>query len=203
MHSTVTLSFLQHWLGLTLTLTQERFKLELRQQHPELYEEFEVVRTVRNNDMVSSLPRYVYFLGMLPQARLPTSSAQNPCPNPPFLWYPNGPYITTQHFPVPDLDCALGGKCDHCKGQCVGHYKINCADVTDEQSLKSISYPSSAILKTALSNALSVGRKELTDSEVDTMTVMSDCTCALLLKCSTTVLCVNVFASLFNVLLLA
>ena len=76
----VTLLPLQLWLGLTLTLMQEKFKLELSQQHPELYKEFEVIWKVRNNHMVSSLPQYVFFFGILPQARLPHSLCKTRAP---------------------------------------------------------------------------------------------------------------------------
>ena len=144
-------------------------KLELRQQHPELYQEFEVVWTVRNNHMVSSLPHYVFFLVCCHKPGCPHPLCKNPRPNAPVLWYPNGPCITNLPLPVPDPNFVFGGQCDRCKGQCAGPYKITYVDVTDEEQLKTISYPPSAVLKTALSNALNARRKDLTDSDVDTL----------------------------------
>ena len=99
-------------------------KKKLKADHPDMYERFERVCTLRKNHLVDrSLPqKYVFFLACCyqPGCIHPVCSEKSKESEP--LWYPGGPHLRYVPIPTPDPDRPYGGQCQDCEGVCSGHY---------------------------------------------------------------------------------
>ncbi len=99
-------------------------KVELRNEHPELYHHFEMVWNLRNRHMVPNLPsNYVFFLRCCYLTVCCHPECQQGPPSIPLTWFEGGPPLTCIPFPVPDPSRPWGSStCKDCKGVCGGHY---------------------------------------------------------------------------------
>lgn len=99
-------------------------KVELQNEHPEIYRYFEMVRSLRKQHMVPKLPsNYVFFLRCCYSADCCHPVHQQGPPSVPLTWFEGGPPITCLPFPVPDTSHPWGSSaCKDCKGFSSGHY---------------------------------------------------------------------------------
>jgi len=123
-------------------------KETLRQEHPQLYAEFQSVWDVRRH-LVQELPSSYVFLLLCcfkPECSHPLCKKGQPSVLP--TWYEGGPPITHLPLPVADADRPWGNlSCDTCSDFCAGHYKVKFIDVQDKSALALCMSPPSCVLK--------------------------------------------------------
>lgn len=111
-------------LLLTFLRGSKKKKVELQNEHPELYQHFEMVWNVRKRHMVPKLPsNYVFFLRCCYSTDCRHPVCKQGPPSVPLTWFEGGPPITCLPFPVPDASRPWGSPaCKDCKGFCSGHF---------------------------------------------------------------------------------
>ena len=103
-------------------LKSEKSRKKLMFENPSLYEQFNVVWSLRNRHMVMGLPsQYIFYLLPCYSSECPHPICQKGKPSQEELWYPNGPPLSYLPLPIPDQNRPYGGKCDSCS-VCYGHY---------------------------------------------------------------------------------
>lgn len=121
--------------------------------------------------MIPRLPaNYVFFLKACYQPSCEHPVCQRGRPSSPHHWFEGGPLISQLPFPVPDPTRPWGCQsCTTCNGFYSGHYSTIYVDTEDPEGLKSITKPSSAVLKQKYSE---LGTEQFTD---DLMKEAAEC----------------------------
>ena len=124
-------------------------KYKLRQDHPQLYAEFESIWDVRRRHLVHELPnQYMFFLLCCYEPGCMYPICKKGKPSSVAVWYDGGPPITHVPFLVPDSSRPWGNtSCDTCKGFCAGHYEVKFVDTSDKSALGACIPPPSTVLK--------------------------------------------------------
>ena len=109
-------------------------------KHPNLYQHFEDIWSVRHRHMVTGLPQaYIFFLRCCyEQECIHPKCRQNPvaCTS---TWYPGGPSLSHIPLPVHDPQRPWGDpQCSSCKGTCSGHYSTQLVNTADSEMMKSV-----------------------------------------------------------------
>lgn len=125
-----------------------KIKETLKCDEPALYAHFELIRTVRDNHIITGLSSYHFFLLCCYKSDCPHPRCQAGRPQSISTWYPGGPALNVLPLPVPDTDRPWGcTSCSTCKGFCAGHYKLKLVDITNKKELSAVPSPPSVELK--------------------------------------------------------